>query len=269
LFSFLLTSTWRQAEYIINGIPADVSTGRKHVYDLTNFSLRDMTQCGSELRQLGDGAESMEGAARRVVEHLYGNFTDGSEKSCALVRCYKTHTLGDLPSDLHDFACAGLAGQNPDPHMKCLTLLATAGKEAAWNERKNSNGHQAIPLPSESVVAQIPMIAQLVKQFGLEISALVKSDPSLLADMSETAFNVFYVENAVGSPYIPAQDEFVVPYGIKSVVGFGGMIPTGDLFAVILFSTVHIPKKTAMAFESLALSAKLALLPFVGEKVFE
>ena len=41
---------------------------------------------------------------------------------------------------------------------------------------------------------------------------------------------------AAGSPYIPAQEDFVQPVGIRSVLGFGGMLPGGDIFVVILFS---------------------------------
>jgi hypothetical protein len=46
------------------------------------------------------------------------------------------------------------------------------------------------------------------------------------------------------------------------------MLSEGDLFAVILFSRVGVPATTADLFKSLALSAKLALLPFAPDKVF-
>jgi len=53
-----------------------------------------------------------------------------------------------------------------------------------------------------------------------------------------------------------------VPFGIRSVIGFGGMLPSGNLFAVILFTKVPIPRETADLFRPLALSVKLAILPF-------
>jgi hypothetical protein len=87
--------------------------------------------------------------------------------------------------------------------------------------------------------------------------------------LEQKNYNVFYVGEAVGSPYIPAQRDFVIPFGIKSVLGFGGLLPSScDLFAIILFSKHHIPRETANLFKPLALSAKLSLLPFVGETIF-
>lgn len=61
-------------------------------YDLINFTIRDMTECGRFLRKAGDGATSMEEAAGRIVTYLYDNLLDGrsGERGCALVRCFKT-----------------------------------------------------------------------------------------------------------------------------------------------------------------------------------
>ena len=61
---------------------------------------------------------------------------------------------------------------------------------------------------------------------------------SLVDRRGEKTWNVFHTEPAVGSPLIPAQDEFVVPHGVRSVLGFGDMLETGDLYVVILFSKV-------------------------------
>jgi hypothetical protein len=79
---------------------------------------------------------------------------------------------------------------------------------------------------------------------------------------------VFHVEDALGSPYIPAQEEFVVPYGIRSVLGFGGLLFNGDLFAVILFSTVRVPATAADRFRTLALDVKSAFSRFGDADVF-
>jgi hypothetical protein len=47
-------------------------------------------------------------------------------------------------------------------------------------------------------------------------------------------------------------------------LGFGGMLPSGNLFVVILFSKVYIPRETADMFRPLSLSVRLAVLPFEG-----
>lgn len=113
------------------------------------------------------------------------------------------------------------------------------------------------------------MIAQLVTQFGLELSALVPAAAGVITEGSEKSYNVFHVADALNSPHIPAQERFVVPYGIRSVVGFGGMLPAGDLFAVILFSRVRIPRERADLFRTLSLNVKLAILPFADGPVFQ
>ena len=53
--------------------------------------------------------------------------------------------------------------------------------------------------------------------------------------MEPKTYNVFHVPEAFDNPLIPAQEDFVLPYRIKSVLGFGGLLPSGDIFAVILF----------------------------------
>lgn len=88
--------------------------------------------------------------------------------------------------------------------MRCLALLATAGDEPEWNSRKASRSHQAIPLPSAVIVRQAPMIARLIEDMGLDIEALVSGSRSSRGGDTRT-YDVFHVEDAVGSPYIPAQ----------------------------------------------------------------
>ena len=233
-----------------------------------HFSLRDMTDCSSCLRKLGDGAETMEAVAEKTVRYLYENFDDGQGgRACALVRLFKTHRLDELDCELREFALAQLGGYPSAPEMKCLVLLGTAGVEPQWNHRDRSAGHRAIPLPSPDFVRTFPMISMLFSQFGIEVHELLKPEPSLIMDMAQTSFNVFYVPEAIGSPYVPAQSEFVVPFAIQSVLGFGSVLPRGDLFAVILFSRMHIPRETIELIKPLALSVKVALLSSTSSKL--
>ncbi len=114
--------------------------------------------------------------------------------------------------------------------MKCLTLLGTVGENQVWNSRFSSVGHKVIPLPSSEVVRQLPMIRNLIKQLGLSVRSVVKPDSALLLDINQKMYGVFYVPEALGSPYIPAQKEFVIPYGVRSVMGFGGNAPLAGNF---------------------------------------
>ena len=148
-------------------------------------------------------------------------------------------------------------------------MLATAGDLPTWNSRTESVGHQTIPLPSEQVVNQVPMIAQLIKQLGLVVRNVISPDPSLIVDFQERTYNVFHILEAQGSPYIPAQEEFILPFKIQSVLGFGGILPSGNLMAIILFSKLPIERETAELFKPLALNAKMAVLPFDQSSIFK
>jgi hypothetical protein len=238
------------------------------MFDMMRFPLQEMTKCGAALRASGERAKTMEETADRVVSYLYENLGDPQERACRLVRFYKTHALGELPNDLQDFARNLLPATSPTASTKCLTLMGTRGDARQWNSRADSGGHKAIPLASASVVEQLPMVAQLVRQFGLEANELLKPRPEMMVDLEQRQYNVFHVADAVGSPYIPAQDNFVVPYGIKSVLGFGGVLPTGDLFAIIMFTRVPIKREVAEAFRTISLNVKMAIMRFGPTSVF-
>ena len=112
------------------------------------------------------------------------------------------------------------------------------------------------------------MISQLLRQMGLETGAVLAPTEELLLQADERAYGVFHVADAVGSPFIPAQEDFVLKFGIKSVLGFGGLLPSGELFAMIMFSRTFISRETANLFRTLALSVKLVLLPFTRGPIF-
>jgi hypothetical protein len=238
-------------------------------YDLTKFDLGDMLKCSLRLREAAAGALSLEASALRISRFLYDELHGPDiARACALVRCYKTHPFGALDPDLQAFATRTLGDEPPRPSMKCLTLMATVGQSAAWNSRHLSRGHRVIPLPSPEIVEKAPMISQLFKELGVELSAILQSSPEVVKELAGKRHGVFHVEHALGSPYIPAQEDFVIRYGIKSVLGFGGMLFTGDVFAVILFSTVHVPASTADRFRTIALDVKAAFSRFSEANVF-
>jgi len=232
--------------------------------DVAKFTIREVTELGRAVRTMGAGASCMEDVAGRIVRYLYDTLVDGrtGARACPLIRFFKTQAYEELPSGLQAFAQKMLGGDSPQPGMKCMTLLGTIGEDPKWDSRETSRGHQAIPLPSEEVVRQLPMIRNLIKQLGLSVQSVVNPDPALLMDMEQNTYGVFFVPEALGSPYIPGQEEFVIPNGIKSVVGFGGMLPSLDIFVVILFLRLSITRETADLFKNLSLNTKLAVLPF-------
>jgi two-component system, NtrC family, sensor kinase len=237
------------------------------VHRLDQFSVDDLIGCRDAFRAVGEAATSMEEAAGGIVRYLRTCVVDAEgSPACPLVRLYKTHRFDDLPEPLQQFAGrsdpVGLSGAT-----RCLTLLGTAGSEPSWNDRTDSKGHQAIPLVTEAVVERSPMIVSLILQLGLDVGSVVHPEDRDPLDLHHRDYDVFFVPDALGSPMVPAQDGFVVPYGIRSVVGCGGVLPTGDLFALILFTRVLLEPSTAELFRTMALSVKATIVPFTF-KVF-
>jgi len=227
-------------------------------------------ECRARIRDLFlDDPPTLEDAAERAVEFLRNEFVDERGASaCALVRLFKTHPYHDLPDDLREAVRAAVPEADASPGLRCLTLISTRGDEPAWNSRRTSRGHRAIPLVSVEMVQQAPMIAQLITQLGLPIANVVRPSRALLLDQEQTGHNVFYVPRALGSPHIVAQEEFVVRHGIASVLGFGGLLASGDLFAAIMFSKVAIPPDVADQFRVVGLNLKIAILPFARKPLF-
>ena len=229
---------------------------------LGDFSGDDLTRFGDTIRAIPHEAKTMEDAARRVADFLWTEL--GSE--IALVRVYKTHPYGQLPPDLQDFA-AHLSSGPPAADVRCLTLLGTRGLEPAWNDRRDSEGHKAIPLPSVEFVERLPMVAGLVQQLGLDIEDVVRPEKGRVVALAQRTYDVFHVPEAAGSAHLPAQD-FVEAHGVRSALGFGGVLYTGDFFAVVVFARVPIAPGTADTLRILSLATRVALMPF-SSRVFD
>ena len=239
-------------------------------YDLASLTLSAMTQLGATLRRIGAGSNSVEEVAQRVVRLLYDELLDPATgaKACVLARFYFTTKYSSLDEDLRAFGSRLMEGKELQPDTRCLTLLATAGEKPEWNSRRKSEGHQTIPLPSEQAFQAIPMVSQLIMQLGIDVATVLKPDPSLVLEMEQKTYNVFFVQDAAGSLFIPAQENFVIPYKVRSVLGFGGLLPSGDIYVVLLFTRITISRDTADMFRNATMNLKVALLPFLDRPVF-
>jgi hypothetical protein len=231
------------------------------VWSLPAFDVEGLESYSAAVRGLRTDATSMEEVGERIVRSVYEDFTAGvDERAFALVRLYKTHQYGALPVDLQAFARSA-AGITPAATVRCLTLLATAGDLPAWCERRRSVGHQAIPLTSSAAIDRLPMVARLVEALGLNVEEVLEVTPRDALQLHHRRYEVFFIPEATDSPWIPAQD-FVREHRIRSVIGCGGVLPSGDLFALIGFAKVTVSDEVAEYFRSIALAYKAALVPF-------
>lgn len=230
---------------------------------LEHFSGGDLEPFGDAIRSHAYSARSMEESAQKTVDLLWAELQaeDGSP-ALALVRFYKTHEYGNLPEELRAFA-RGVLEDDPDPTTRCLTLLATRGLEPDWNDRRKSKGHKAIPLPSVEFVHRLPMVAGLINQIGLDVADVVRPDPDRerISELARKNYDVFHVPHARGSEFVPAQD-FVNQHGIIAALGFGGMLFSGDFYAVVMFSRVPVSADVADRLRVLSLATRVSLMPF-------
>jgi signal transduction histidine kinase len=226
-------------------------------HDITAFGLADMAACGAALRSAGAEAASFDDAATLMARYLYDNLhtSDPGERASVLVRLFRTVPYGRLNPEQQKVVQGQLRGRDPSPSLVCLALAASNGDVEAWNDPSRSEHHRLIPLPNGRTWP--PMFAQLVHELGVHPSG--PNDSELFMDAVDKNCNVFHVPQADGNPHLPAQEEFVRAHGVRSVLGFGGMLARQDLFFVVVFTRAPITPPCAALFRSIAYSAKLAL----------
>jgi signal transduction histidine kinase len=232
-------------------------------HDVTAFSLADMAACGAALRLAGAEAASFDDAAAQMVRYLYDNLhtADPGERASVLVRLFRTVQYSRLSPEQQEVVRGQLAGRDPSSSLICLALVASNGAVEAWNDPIRSEQHRLIALPSGRTWP--PMFAQLVHELGVHPSG--PNDSELFMDAVDKTCNVFHVLDAESSPHLPAKEEFIKAHGVRSALGFGGLLARQDLFFVVVFTRAQIPPPCAALFRSVAHSAKLALRPWASD----
>jgi len=238
-------------------------------YTLGRFGLSDVVSLCARLPQAVSATGSMEEAAADLVRFLRAAFVDPAtgRREVVLARCFQTVPLQALPEDLRALAYGRLTSP-PPPDARCLTLLGTDGDLEQWCDTRRSVSYRVLPLVSKESVAAAPMVAGLVEQLGLGVERLLDVEQLDAAERNEESLDVFFVPDANGSTEIPAQD-FVRHHGVRSALGFGGVLPGGEVFVVVLFSATPVDADVAAMFRTVAMAAKLAILPAVTAPLFQ
>jgi hypothetical protein len=196
-------------------------------------------------------ARSLEDIAQVFVRRFYETFGDFA----VLVRLFATVRGARLGADDRKFLDEnGLHCEDATP---VLTLLGTRGVVPAWNDRRLSRNHRAIPLVSQAFIEEAPMIARLFSEIG--VSPVVESgaDWQYLRKL-ESGKGLFFVGDARtstdsrGRPIIPSTD-FIEDFGIKTVFGFGGPYEGVDMsVAIVIFCRRTLSREDALKFVSLS-----------------
>ncbi|MEL6408320.1 MAG: hypothetical protein AAFR81_28395 [Chloroflexota bacterium] len=188
-----------------------------------------------------DNHLTFEACAQTVCKRIYNSVKDeNGESAFALVRIFRSSTHQELPPEQNETNTNG----------RWLSLMGTYGDEPAWCDRLQSQGHRVLPAGA----FETPMLSAAFRQIDLDIDAYVKGidlKPDFIKETDEH-YKYFHVIDAVGSPYIVVQDEFVRRYGIRSAVGFGLVLMSGAFYMCLAFSKITITKEMAEAYVRLS-----------------
>lgn len=187
-------------------------------------------------------------------------------RTVVLARLFVVVPFMKLPAAERDWAASfarGIGRTQPLPEQTpVLTLLGTAGTDAAWNDRLHSSGHRAIPLIDRSFVEGAPMIAALLSSLKLDLGQ--RPDGSIELRTVAGGLNArFLVEDArtsvdAAGRHIIGARTFVAQHGLRSVFGMGGSYVTGELAVAILFTREPLRGTDVDRFTSLISTFKMS-----------
>lgn len=236
--------------------------------DPSALTLREATQCASRIIRFGTRAATVETVSQLLSEYLYDHFRVPEMAAPALLlsRVFVTRPLDTLEPRLKIMA-EGMAGTHElSRQARCFILMGSCGQFHFWCHPRLSTRFGCVPLEGLDFHTRMPMFSHLLDQLEIGSFPAQQHDAAFLLSDLDRAFNVFHIEEALGHPFIPVQAEFVQQYGVKSVIGFGGRLPSGEAFAAVLFSSVHIPPAAANHFRVIAYLAFLnSDLAFIEE----
>jgi hypothetical protein len=204
--------------------------------DFYDSTPEDFTGFGRRMWRAAQNSQTHEQTSQFIVRSLYEEFlTEAGEPKLALVRIYRLTKVEDLP--------VGVQRMVDKRERQVVALTGTYGMIDSWCDRTQSVNHQAIPLSAVAVPQQIPMFEEVLRQLGIDMEALY-TEQELTGGTGMKGH--FYIPQVPGNPLIPAQAEFVKPYGIQSLIAFGGFMSDGhesrSMYFLFAFSREAIPQ---------------------------
>lgn len=238
--------------------PVSRESDRHHVMSLTTLSLVDVARCIARVRELAGRSSSIASFAQHLMQCFQETFCSAlaDDPEMVLSRCFVAQPFSEVTTEVKTWLQLDPRRISAPSSGLCLSLMGSAGVVEGWNDPSRSSRYRAIPIEADCFASRFPMFAEIFRQVGLSIDK-PRFGEGMTIGSAGSACSVFNVPVAIGSPYVPAQDEFVKPFGIRSVVGFGGWYGQGRYFIVVLFSRVPIPPRSVELLRLLALSVRV------------
>lgn len=211
----------------------------------------------SMARRLRAGA-TLQHAANAFVDALVAR----APRTTVLARVLVTRPYRELPPAEQAFA-DGLARTHGvrnrlRPETPVLALLATRGREPAWNDPRLSRSHRAVPLTDGPFVRTMPMVGRMLEDLGFPVDGLGPSPERYGARLGDRAMGVFHVPDASApeAAGMMSSRDFVVSHGIRSVFGLGSVYLDGSVLVVLVFSRDIADRETVVRLAPLAAALK-------------
>jgi hypothetical protein len=233
----------------------------------TSWDSRAVVALDAQLRVGLQTATSVE----QATQHFADVARAGLGGSVVLCRVYLTLPAYRLPAREKAFALA-LAqkhGRRLEDETSVLTLMGTSGALPAWGDRRSSQGHVAIPLIDTRFVESVPMVASMLREFGVDLSWFDIPRAVFIRKLMGGLNGMFYVadareaRDASGRLIIPAED-FVAAHQVRTVFGVGGAYLNGWIVNAIFFTRAILDTDQLTPFSALAATLKIATMGLVA-----
>ncbi|MBT6047768.1 MAG: PAS domain S-box protein, partial [Candidatus Scalindua sp.] len=229
--------------------------------NINKLTLAKVCELSPFIKEKCKGTLTLEETAQELMKTLYQTFiSDNGESAIVLTRFFKSCSYCDLPGDIQDDIKQKEGRTIIPPQDKYLTLLGTWGDLEEWRQREKSENYKAFSLNDSQVLYKFPMLSAVFSQIGFKIPTAREPDKSIIVDKQDVDYGLFYVEDTKDNKLVPKQAEFVVPFGVKSAIGFGGHYVSTDVYATIIFFRENVSLRIAKLFLSLDPAIKLLTL---------
>jgi hypothetical protein len=209
-----------------------------------------------EVDKLREAVMSRPAACLCEAAQLFATNLVQAYPAVILSRVFAVIPCEALPEDTAAFARRIAGDKNPiGPGTPVLSLLGTYGREAAWCDRRSSQGHQAIPLASARFVQSIPMVSAVLASLGFDLSHLGGPAEAFTRRMHGGLNGAFYLpdaqtaKDALGRAIIAP--DFVREYSVRTVFGMGGPYFDRTFLAIISFTDVVVERPVVDQFATL------------------
>lgn len=197
---------------------------------------------------------SLEEASGLLCRELFEHCRTGpdAERSLVLSRVFLSLPFQSLDPETASAVRSPRRGNRADALY--MTLLGTHGRAPSWCDRRLSARHRAMPFDRESPPDHA-MWRRCFEQVGFETANVLVERPEVWVPQG-----LFVVPEAAGSDSLPAQEDFIKPLGVMSVIGCGAALPDGAVSVWLGFSRHPIKEHGALPL--------MALLPSFWHAVY-